>query len=324
MNLRLSLIALVPVVSALVVACGSPAPASAPPDGAAAEAGYPVHYRSCGHDFTAPEPPKRVLLGSASTLPTLAALGVQDRAFGYLTGQQYPPPPESRNLQEVSPDFMASRETVLGARPDLVLTTDENQVSGEQGTPSADDLTTLGAGDYVMGGFCVGAAAPTGVDVVYDDIRQLGAIFGVPERAARLEGELKQRMAAAGAVRGSRPPARVAFVQVYDGKLYALSGGPYAAILAGAGMTNEFADVKDNFAEITSEQILVRRPDAVLVVHGGTEDPQQTTEAVGRMMAGSPAVQRGAVYPVSGSEITGGGVNIVSLIESVAKKVYGG
>lgn len=313
---------LAPVLALTLAACGSGSDSGAEAAASAGGGSYPVRYESCGHDFTVPAPPERVLLGAAPITPTLDALGVRSAAFGYLAGKIFKAPADAGNLQEISPDFVGARETVLGARPDFVLANDETQISGEQGGPNVDDLASAGAQAFVLGGYCQGAAAPATIDVVYSDIRQLGSIFGVPDKATQVEADLKKRVADAAALRGSRPAARVAFVQAAGGKLYALSGGPYGAILSGAGLTNEFADVKENFAEITPEQVLTRRPDAIIAVFDGDVTAQAASADAKKLLSSSPAAQNDAVYAMSGSEIAGGGVNIVAMIEQAARDVY--
>uniref|UniRef100_UPI0015F05D26 ABC transporter substrate-binding protein n=1 Tax=Pseudonocardia pini TaxID=2758030 RepID=UPI0015F05D26 len=204
-----------------------------------------------------------------------------------------------------------------------VLAGDENQVSGEQGTLGYDGLRAAGASAYVLGNYCLDAAATPSVDVVYDDVRELGALFGVSGKADEVVAGLRARVDRAAALRGDRAPLRVAFVQSYGGRLFALSGSYYAAILQAAGLTNEFADVGQNFAEVSAEQVLARQPEAVFVLAEKGEDPQQVVAATRSMLAGTVAARDGRVYPLSSPEIAGGGVAIVDQIERAAQAAWG-
>lgn len=297
--------------------------ATEPAGTTAAAAIYPVTVERCGRTFTYDKAPERILLGWGPSVATLDALGTADRAYGYLSGSLAKPPSTSAGLTQVSPDFVAAREVVVAARPDLLLVNDENQVAGEQGGPSYDDLDSAGANVFVLGDYCQGKPAPTTVDAVYRDVRDLGAILGVPDRARTLESDLRKRVAAAGSKRGERPQLSAAVVQSYDGKLYVSSGSYYAAILTGAGLRNEFADLKQNFAEVSPEQVIARRPDVVFVSYEDAETEPKALAAARTVLAGSPAVRTGQVYGLSSAAIQGGGVTIVDLIEQAADAAYG-
>lgn len=290
---------------------------------AAGAATYPVTVERCGRTFTYDKAPERILLGWGPSVATLEALGGADRAFGYLSGSLAKPPSTSAGLTQVSPDFVAAREVVVAARPDLLLVNDENQVAGEQGGPSYDDLDAAGANVFVLGDYCQGKPAPTTMDAVYRDVRDLGAILGVPDRARTLEADLRRRVAAAGARRGDRPQLSAAVVQSYDGKLYVSSGSYYAAILTGAGLRNEFADLEQNFAEVSPEQVIARRPDVVFAGYEDAETEPKAVAAARTVLAGSPAVRTGQVHGLSSAAIQSGGVTIVDLIEQAATAAYG-
>jgi iron complex transport system substrate-binding protein len=309
------------VLTLAATACAGSDTATPTVAAAAGSGSYPVTVERCGRSFTYDQAPERILLGWGPSVATLDALGASDRAFGYLSGS-LAAPPASAGLTQVSPDFVSAREVVLASRPDLVLANDENQVAGDQGGPSYDDLDAAGANVFVLGDYCQGTPAPTTVDAVYRDVRDLGAVLGVPGRASTLEADLRRRVAAAGAERGHRPQLTAAVVQSYDGKLYASSGSYYAAILTAAGLTNEFADLKENFAEISPEQVLARRPDVVLAVYEDAETEPTAIAAARTALAGSPAARSGRVYALSSAAIQSGGVTIVDLIEQTATAVY--
>lgn len=283
-------------------------------------ASFPVTVRSCGRDVTIERAPERALLGFPTSITTLDALGVGGSAIGYVTGSAGRPSAPYTDLAEVSPDYQPGREVVLAARPDLFVSNDENQLGGENGI-SRDDLEEADTDVYVLGGYCVSEAAPASVDAVIEDVLALGKVFGVGPRAEELSDSLRNRVREAAALRGDQPIATAAFVQVYDGKLYALSGSYYAAILAGAGVANEFDDLKENFAEISAEQVLIRHPDLIFVAYEGTDSTEALADAR-ELLAETPAVDDGRVYALSSLQISGGGVNIIEMIEQAARDAY--
>jgi hypothetical protein len=109
-------------------------------------------------------------------------------------------------------------------------------------------------------------------------------------------------------------------VQIYDGKAHALSDSYHDAILQGAGLTNGFVGSGQNFAEISAD--LTVRPDVLVVA---SDDPWRGAAApteARRVVAAGPAVVAGWIRDVSRRVISGGGVNIVTLIEQVARQAY--
>ncbi|WP_141566331.1 ABC transporter substrate-binding protein [Pseudonocardia sp. N23] len=308
------------VVAMTLAGCGD-AP-TAPASGTPAAAGFPVSVIRCGHVSTFTAPPERVVLGWATSVRTLDALGMARKVTGYVSGANAQLP-AGFTATEVSPDFKPAKEALLAARPDLFLANDENQLSGAEGTAGWADLEAVGGKGFVLGGYCLDTPAPATLDAVYTDIRDLGAVFGVRDRADTIVADLTRRVSAAAAKRGTVAPARVAVVQVYDGKVYALAGSYYNAILDGAGLTNVFASLGQNFAEISPEQVLTAKPDAIVAVHEEAGGAGAAVDAARTAFAATPAVAAGKVVAMSNVDISGGGVDIVDLVEQAATAVYG-
>lgn len=295
--------------------------ASAAAAAGSSAAQYPVSVERCGRVEIYQEPPRRVVLGWGTSIRTLDALGTAGSVVGYVSGSNTGLP-DGFTATKVSDDFQPAKEAVLAARPDLFLANDENQVSGQQGTATPDDLATQRGHTFVLGNYCLKAAAPGTIEAVYADVHDLGKVFGVPDRATRLVTDLTRRVAAAQALRRSSPVRSAAMVQIFDGKVYALSGSYYNAILQGAGLTNVFGDVGQNFAEISAERVLTAKPDALFIAHDDASGGSAALTAARRLFAASPAVAAGRIHAVSNLEISGGGVNIVTVIEQVAHEAY--
>ncbi|HEY0186147.1 MAG TPA: ABC transporter substrate-binding protein [Cellulomonas sp.] len=285
-----------------------------------ASAAYPVTVTSCGQDFTYDEAPSRVVLGSYRTFETLDALGVAGSVHGYLLGPDddgVAPTDLPDDLVMVSADTIPAREPVIAAEPDLFLSYNEAQLTGE-GTLSYDDLSGIGANAYVMGAYCAQDPDNLTIDSVYADITALGAIYDVPERASELNDELRARVATAeDSLDGST--ATVAVLKVIGGTVYAIGGYPAAAILSALGLTNQFADLATAYAELSTEQALAMDPDVVLVNYVG--DEQTAIDQLATLLPDLPAVQDGRVYGADESPAQGGGVGIIDSLESIATDV---
>ncbi len=310
------------VVLLATAGCAGTAQADAAPAGSSG-APYPVTVSSCGADYTYQQAPERVLLGAPGIIDTLDALGVGDRAIGYTlsdldTGEAAAHPKLTQN----STDWTPSKEYLAGAAPDLFIANDEQQFTGT-GAATVDDLRTLGSGLYVLGSYCVGASATPSIDAVYDDITALGTVFGVPEKADELAAQLRDRVAAAAALRGDRTLS-AASVSVVDGTVYALTGAGYQAVLDALGITNVFANAGANYTQISREDVITANPDIIFVDYSGPAQEADALSAAKTLFAGSAAVADGRVFGQNENSFQAGGVRIVDVIEQSAKDAFTG
>lgn len=316
---------LLPVAMALVVtACSSASSSSAPPT-TTSGAVYPVTVTNCGHTYTFTKAPTRVLIGYPTQIETLAALGVQKSVIGYLSGSLSPLPAGYSGIPVVSPQYEASREVILGATPDFFLMDSYQQANGTNGTPATSDLLAAGANAYAMQGNCAQNTGATSVDGIYDDLTNLGKIFGVENRAAALVAKLKNQLSAASALRGNRPEVKVATIQIYAGKVYAMSGGGHGVVLsAGAGFINEFASLTGEFAQVSPEQVLTLNTDWIFAAYSPPDTPATTLNEVKTTLAGSSAVMDGHVLPLDNNGVEVGGIPLFNLVIQADQAVYGG
>lgn len=293
----------------------------ATPSSGAAAGGYPVTISSCGRDFTYSQAPSRAVLGNYRTLETLDALGVQKSVYGYLLGPDdkgSAPTGLPAGLVMVSPDTIPAREPVIAAKPDLFLSFNEAQLA-TQGRLSYQDLADIGANAYVMGAYCAKSSVNNrSIDTVYADITHLGAIFGVPDKAAAVNDQLRDRVAAAKkSLNGST--ATVAFLKVVGGKVYAIGGYPVSAILGALGLTNQFADLPTAFAELNTEQALAMTPDVLFVNYVG--DEQAAIADLTAVLPDLAAVKAGHVYGANEDRAQGGGIGVIDSLEAIAADV---
>ncbi|MGH3753557.1 MAG: ABC transporter substrate-binding protein [Pseudonocardiaceae bacterium] len=192
-------VSLVALSTAGVISCGNAsqptqnAPTPAPSAGAGA---YPVTISNCGKTYTYQRAPQRVVTGWPTTVDTLSDLGVGHSVVGYVSGE-FGPPPRGITPTKLSDKYVPPTETILAARPDFFLANGDSQLSGESGSITRADLEKINANAYVLGRNCANVKGATDVNAVYEDITNLGAIFGVPDKAKALVDELRARVAAA-------------------------------------------------------------------------------------------------------------------------------
>ncbi|MGX2993238.1 ABC transporter substrate-binding protein [Streptomyces sp. JNUCC 64] len=258
----------VALVSALAGACGDPGETGGHGSGAA-PAGFPLTVDNCGVRTVYERPPARAVTLHQHPTEVMLALGLRDRLVGTAFPESDVPAPYAEEyrsiprLAEKEPSF----ETVLNAEPDFVYGGYGSAFAKEEGRSRAA-FTRAGVATYQNREYC-GRKRVSMADV-YAEFRAVGDVFGVRERADRLVAGMRRRVD--GAHRAVRD-ARAVPVFVYDsgdGTAYtAGSRGLGTEIVRLAGGRNVFADVDGVFADVSWEQVAVRRPE-VIVIHDYT------------------------------------------------------
>lgn len=256
-------------LSAVLLTAGCGASGGGTAGGAKASApvpkGFPVTVDNCGVRTTYERPPSRVVTIHQHPAELMLALGLKDRMVGTAF-------PDSEVLPELKADYEAvpelakrepSFEKVLDVEPDLVYGGYGSAFDEKQGR-SRKAFADAGVDTHLNREYC-GKKRVTMRDT-YDEIRTVGRIFGVSERADALVADLRGRVGkAVKAVEGER---RVP-VFVYDSgdKAPFTAGGKSLGteLIRLAGGENVFADLDDVFGDVSWEQVVERRPEVIAV-----------------------------------------------------------
>lgn len=258
----------------LVAACG-PAAQAGPGAGA-------ITVKNCGIDVTVDGPPQRVFAAYQPAVEMAHALGISDRLVGtaYLDAEVLP---EYADAQAKAKYFknLPSREELLSLNPDFVLS-GFNDVFSAAGSDasfgSRKSLADLGVRTWIFSPLCPTAdgkgdeaidPATVSMDNVYADLRDLGRLFGVEDRAEQVIADQRRRIAAVEtAVQGAPRPTVAILRPGLEGGGLTVSGGPDfgTVLIRQAGGVNAFADLtaKRN-VKISVEEFIERDPDYVLV-----------------------------------------------------------
>ncbi|RPA02483.1 ABC transporter substrate-binding protein [Gordonia sp. OPL2] len=273
--------AIVLAASALVFSgCGSTDSDS--DDGSSAGAGaggYPLSIENCGRTVTVDGPPERVVSLNQASTEILLSLGLADRMVGTATWTD----PVRENLAAANAsvprlaDTKPSLETVLNAEPDFVTASFGSSI-GDGGTAGRDQYEKLGLPTYLSptDNGCSGQVSsasnadgarttPYSMDSVYQEIRDLAAIFDVRDRGEKFVGELQDRYAKAS---GSTDAKGVSLAYWFaDTNTPYMAGccGSSGAITKAVGATNVFADTTDEWPQVTWETVADRNPTAIVM-----------------------------------------------------------
>lgn len=264
---RLLLLATAAVVATLT-ACsgrGTPEGTAAPTP---ATSFTPVSLDNCGTKITVDAPPKHVVTIKSTSTEMLLALGLQDVMVGTAFADG-PVPAEYKAADDAIPvvsDQVPGQEALLALQPDFVYGGWESNFSAD-GAGDRSTLQKLGIGTYVSPAACKEPAYmpdPLTFDKVDDEIRQVGAIFGVQDRAEALI--TKERATLAGA---KKPKARTTALWYSSGDATPYVGAGIGApqmMMDAAGLTNIFAGVHDTWTSAGWESIVAADPSVIVLV----------------------------------------------------------
>ncbi|MBK1786660.1 ABC transporter substrate-binding protein [Prauserella cavernicola] len=258
----------------LVTGCG----AQVREESAPAADGYPVTVSNCGEDLTFDRPPERIVAYDSGIVETLFALGLGDRIQGYVLPREHDRDVENspwradfESVRRLGVDTI-SKEVILEEGADFVYAGWNYGFREDTGlTPR--HLADLGVPSYVLSESCRngntdrsrGVMSP--IDALYTDLRNLGRIFGVSERAEELIAEYREVVRQAEATVPDDRPRPSVFL--YDsGTDQPFTGGRYAAsheVITRGGGEDIMGDLEDSWTTTTWETVVKRDPDVIVI-----------------------------------------------------------
>ncbi|WP_045877302.1 ABC transporter substrate-binding protein [Pseudofrankia sp. DC12] len=290
---------------ALLTACGgSTTPsrsstATQPAANVASRASYPVDVTNCGRTLHFDHAPARVISGWPTSSDLLVALGLGKAVVGqYNTSQGTPAAAQAAAVDAIPvlAENAPSREQLLAARPDLIWADGSYLFDGQQ-LPTINDLAAGGTQVMILSGFCTDDATRAKVTDVQADLTTLGKIFGVPDRAARLNADIGARLDAVTAKTGGLPPMTVAMISTFDGSIYTY-GGVYTDIATRAGARNIYAGTLpagQYYGELSKERLLKDDPATLVYLLSGGESESDARAFLTKTLPTMTAVRAGKI-----------------------------
>jgi iron complex transport system substrate-binding protein len=302
-------------LAVLVTACGarveaedrsgSTAPAEATIDNCGEEVTYPVPQRAVAYDVSGSE--------------KMFALGLADRMRGYVMNSLGDPSiagsPWKEDYAEVERlgTSRVTREILVNAKADWVIAGWNSGFSEERGiTP--DLLGQVGIRSYLHSETCwdytAGRMNLTPFEALYADLRNLGDIFGVRDRADALVAELQSRFdkVSDSAPKGEEPVR----VFVYDsGTDQPYTAGKHAApneIIEVAGGVNVFEELDDGWGAVGWEAVVDAEPEVIVVVDYADQPAADKIAFIKSLpqLANSPAVRDDQFFVISYGDMVSG------------------
>ncbi|MFE1591380.1 ABC transporter substrate-binding protein [Nocardia sp. NPDC058705] len=274
---RIGLVCVTAALASVLVACGQSEQVgeTGTAVGGEGSTSYPLTVDNCGMKITLDAAPQRVVSLDQGSTEILLSLGLGDRVVG--TASWTDPIRENLAAANASVPRLADNaptyEVVLDADPDFVTASfgrhfkqggvAERARFAETGIESYLSPTDCDNGVSINGGGK--RTTPLTMESLYQEIRELAAVFDVNARGTKLIDELRAREAAA--IAGiNRSNVSTAFWFADTQSPYMAGGLGSANLLASTvGATNAFADLTDDWSAVGWETVLERNPQVLVL-----------------------------------------------------------
>lgn len=253
---------------------------------------YPLTIKSCNREVTFKQAPKHALSHDINMTQMLLALGLKPQMAGYsgISGWKAVTP-EMQSILEGLPELATkypSVETLLNANVDFLFAGwDYGMRIGGDLTPQT--LQPLGINVYELSESCafVMKRPPASLEDTYNDLRNLGRIFDVQDRANALIANMQGQVAN---IRKDLP-AEKPRVFLYDsGEDRAMTSGLLGmpqALIDAAGGRNILEDVDASWTRVNWETVVERNPQVIVIV----DYSEITAEQKIQFLLGNKALQ---------------------------------
>lgn len=253
---------------------------------------YPLTIHSCNREVTFNQAPKHAVSHDINMTQMMLALGLKPHLVGYsgISGWKSVTP-EMEKILDGLPELAAkypSVETLLNANVDFFFAGwDYGMRVGGDLTPQT--LQPLGINVYELTESCafVMKRPPATLEDTYNDLRNLGRIFDVQDRANELIASMQAQVAQ---VR-KQLPADQPRVFLYDsGEDRAMTSGRLGmpqALIDAAGGRNILDDVQTSWTRVSWENVVERNPEVIVIVDYGEVSAEQKQQ----FLLNNPALQ---------------------------------
>jgi iron complex transport system substrate-binding protein len=232
--------------------------------------------QSCDRTVSFDAPPQAAISNDVNLTEMMLVLGLADRMVGYtgISGWKTLDEEMRSGVSEL-PELSAkypTKEVLVGADADFFFAGwNYGMKVGGEVTP--ETLEPFGIQVYELTESCIhiGEKDAASMDDMYVDIRNLGAIFDVSDRAEALIAEYQADLSGYLADLPALDAAPRVFI--YDsGEDVPFTAGRYSmpnALIAAAGGTNIMDDFEKSWATVGWEAVVERNPEVIVIVNYG-------------------------------------------------------
>lgn len=286
---------------------------------------YPIKIKTYDYqrkpvELTFKKAPERVVAIDQNSIETLLALGLEDKiVMGAGLDIEVKPEFKKAFSKIKYSDNVPTKEEVIALKPDFIL--------GWYSTFSEKRLGDIkfwnerGTNTYMSQNS--GVIKPNTLQNEYDDILNIGKIFGVQGKAKAIVGNMKNEIEKAKCFVKNKKPVRAVILEVEKPGVYRIYGedsiGGDVAKQVGANLV-----AKSN-GTIGTEDLIKLNPDVIFTVYYGKEiekDAALNGILKNKSFNSINAVKSKRVYPIMLPEVYSSGIRTLDGIKTIIKGLY--
>lgn len=290
---------------------------------------YPLTLTSCNREVTFKQAPKHALSHDINMTQMMLALGLKPRMVGYsgISGWKAVTPQMSALLDGL-PELAAkypSVETLLNANVDFFFAGwDYGMRVGGDLTPQT--LAPLEINVYELTESCafVMKRPAASLEDTYTDLRNLGRIFDVQDRANALIARMQEQVAQ---VQKDLPRDKPRVFLYDSGEDRAMTSGRLGmpqALIDAAGGRNILDDVDASWTRVNWETVVERNPQVIVIVDYSEVSAEQKQQFLlnNKALQGVDAIKNQRFIVIPYVQATPGIDNVLA-VETLAKGFHG-
>lgn len=272
------------------------------------------------------EKPKRAITNNQASTELLLELGLEEYMIGTgdLDNQVLPHLQDSYDkIPAVSEKGQVAKEVVVGANPEIVIGRAMSFTDETYGT--INSLNEMGINTYVQ--FASRMNVEQSLENIILDVRNIGKIFDIQDRADEFAISLQQRMdnIQDKLKNIDKDPVKVVFMVKYIDGTFSAYGANSSLQTKMLDMMNA-VNVVEKGGSLSAENLIALNPDIIVYV---TADKNQETDkaAIEHMLNNETiqsvtAIQNKKVVQVQYTELMGYGFRTFDCMEKIAKEIY--
>lgn len=232
--------------------------------------------------------PERIVCLAPSYDETLIELGLQDKIAGATTASDYLE--EVKHIERVGSYVKPNIEKIIALKPDIVLAT------GFAGQQSAvKKLSAVGIKVVVIDD-------KQGIEEIFAKTKQIGDVLGVPGQAEALLNRMKEVVKETGHKTAGLSRPRV-YVETGCDPLFTCGKGSFIHdLIETAGGKNIAGEINQPFPRISSEFILSKDPEVIILPYMGRNFGKETLKQR-KGWKNISAVKTGRIYDDIGANV---------------------
>ena len=290
---------------------------------------YPLTIQSCNREVTFQQAPKHAVSHDINMTQMMLALGLKPQMVGYsgVSGWKAVTP-QMQSILDGLPELAAkypSVETLLNANVDFFFAGwDYGMRVGGDLTPQT--LQPLGINVYELTESCafVMKRPPASLEDTYNDLRNLGKIFDVQDRANAVISQMQAQVAK---VRQDLPTDKPRVFLYDSGEDRAMTSGRLGmpqALIDAAGGRNILDDVEASWTRVNWENVVERNPQVIVIVDYGEVTAEQKIEFLrsNKALQSVDAIKHQRFIVIPYVQATPGIDNVLA-VETLAKGFHG-